>query len=260
MTTGRGTLFLVPTPLARNPQSPADRWLPESEHARIAAVRHFAVETPKVARAWLALLFPGESIRALDIRPLPRGDAAEGAGAPAIDWSHWLAPMLAGHSMGLLSDAGCPGIADPGAPLVAAAHAAGIPVRPLIGPAAIVLALMASGLQGQRFAFHGYLPVAATERDQAIRTLAAQARAGDQTQVLIETPYRNQAIADSLIRVLPPESVLVIAADLTGPTESIDRRTVASWRRAMPVLPRVPATFLFGFEPAAVGRGRSRPP
>ena len=100
MTTGRGTLFLVPTPLARNPQSPADRWLPESEHARIAAVRHFAVETPKVARAWLALLFPGESIRALDIRPLPRGDAAEGAGAPAIDWSHWLAPMLAGHSMG----------------------------------------------------------------------------------------------------------------------------------------------------------------
>lgn len=250
---GHGTLFLVPTPLVQDPAS-ARSWLPASERERIAEVRHFIVETPKVARAWLALLYPDEPIRSFDIRPLPRAEpgASAGSGAGvAADWSSWLAPLLAGHSTALLSDAGCPGIADPGAPLVAAAHAAGIVVRPLVGPGALPLALMASGLQGQRFAFHGYLPVDAAARDAAIRALATQARGHDQTQILIETPYRNQAMAEALVRGLPADAVLVIASDLTGPGESIRRRGVAEWRRSGPSLPRVPTTFLFGFDVAA---------
>jgi 16S rRNA (cytidine1402-2'-O)-methyltransferase len=243
---GRGTLFLVPTPLVQDPAS-VRSWLPAPERERIAGIRHFIVETPKVARAWLALLYPDEPIRSFDIRPLPRAEGGACA-SPAGDWSTWLAPLLAGHPMALLSDAGCPGIADPGAPLIAAAHAAGIVVRPLVGPGVVPLALMASGLQGQRFAFHGYLPVDAAARDSAIHALATHARSHDQTQILIETPYRNQAMADALVRGLPADAVLVIASDLTGPGESIQRRGVAAWRRSGPSLPRVPTTFLFGFD------------
>lgn len=240
-----GTLYLVPTPLNQDPEGTPD-WLAPAEAARVAEVRRFAVETPKVARGWLGRLLPSVPVRLLDIRPLPAGDD------PAPSWDPWLAPLLAGESVGLLSDAGCPGIADPGAALVGAAHDAGIPVRPLVGPSAIVLLLMAGGLQGQRFAFHGYLPVAPAEREQAIRALAQRARQRDETQVVIETPYRNQAIADSLIATLPADAILVIGADLTGAGESITRRRVAQWRRQPPTLGRVPASFLFGFE--TVGR------
>ncbi len=262
---GVGTLFLIPTPLHQDAAG-AVAWLAEPESRRIAEVRHFVVETPKVARAWLAHLYPGESLRSFDIRPLPC-HASDGQGATAdaaVDWSPWLAPLLAGHPVGLLSDAGCPGVADPGAPLVAAAHAAGVPVRPLAGPSAIILALMASGLTGQRFAFNGYLPVDAGARDTAIRELAARARQLDQTQVLIETPYRNQPMAEALIAALPPAAILVIAADLAGATESIERRAVAAWRERRPTLARVPTTFLFGFDARpATGRraaDRVRPP
>lgn len=243
-----GTLYLIPTPLHQAPAEAAD-WLAPAEAARLAGLRRFAVETPKVARAWLARLLPTVPVRQLEIHPLP------GADEPAPDWARWLAPMLAGESMGLLSDAGCPGIADPGAALVGAAHAAGIPVRPVVGPSAIVLALMASGLQGQRFAFHGYLPVAPAQREQAIRDLARRAHERDETQILIETPYRNQALVDSLIATLPPDAVLVIAADLSGPDEQITRHRIDRWRRAPPRLPRAPATLLFGFDPASRAAG-----
>ena len=239
-----GTLYLIPTPLCQD-QANAPDWLAPPDRARLAALRHFAVETPKVARGWLGRLLPEVPVRALDIRQLPAADEA------APDWATWLAPLQAGTSMGLLSDAGCPGIADPGAALVAAAHAAGIPVQPLAGPSAILLLLMASGLQGQRFAFHGYLPVAADAREQAIRDLGRQARERDETQIMIETPYRNQALADSLIATLPPEAVLVIGQGLGSAGESIVRRRVSDWRRSPPILPRIPATFLFGLDAGA---------
>ena len=239
-----GTLYLIPTPLHQDPTGAAD-WLAPAEAARLAGIRRFAVETPKVARAWLARLLPTVAVRQLEIRPLPGADEA------APDWAGWLAPVLAGESMGLLSDAGCPGIADPGAALVGAAHAAGIPVRPVVGPSAIVLALMASGLQGQRFAFHGYLPVASAQREQAIRDLGRRAREHDETQILIETPYRNQALVDSLIATLPADAHLVIAVGLSGPDEQITRRRIDQWRHEPPTLPRAPATLLFGFDPAS---------
>lgn len=247
-----GTLFLIPTPLSQDPEGTAD-WLTPADVARLVDVRRFAVETPKVARGWLARLLPAVPVRQLDIRALP---AAE---VPTATWAHWLEPLAAGESVGLLSDAGCPGVADPGAALVAAAHEAGLPVRPLVGPSAILLLLMASGLQGQRFAFHGYLPVAPPERERAIRELAQRARERDETQVMIETPYRNQAIADSLIATLPPEAILVIGVDLTGAGESIHRRRVADWRRQRPSLGRVPVSFLFGFEARHRSHDAGRP-
>ncbi len=154
--------------------------------------------------------------------------------------------MRQGETVGLLSDAGCPGVADPGAQLVAAAHAAGIEVRPLIGPSSLLLALMASGLNGQRFSFQGYLPVDPAERRQAIERLSRRSTAEDETVMLIETPYRNQAMADSLLEALPPASRLCIAIDLTGASETVRCRPVGAWRRAPPVLPRKqPAVFLF---------------
>ncbi len=247
-----GTLYLIPTPLNQDPAGTPD-WLAPAEAALLADVRRFAVETPKVARGWLGRLLPSVPVRLLDIRPLPAGEPR------APGWEDWLAPLRAGESVGLLSDAGCPGIADPGAALVGAAHDAGIPVRPLVGPSAILLLLMASGLQGQRFAFHGYLPVNPAERDEVIRDLAQRARQRDETQVLIETPYRNQAIADSLIAALPAEAILVIGADLTGANESITRRRVAQWRRQPPALGRVPASFLFGFEVGAAPAAARQP-
>lgn len=249
-----GTLFLIPTPLDQARGGTA-AWLAATDLARLAGLRHFAVETPKVARGWLGRLLPDVPVRELSIQALPASSEAA-----TTDWSPWLAPLLAGHSMGLLSDAGCPGIADPGAGLVAAAHGAGVTVRPLAGPSAITLVLMASGLQGQRFAFHGYLPVAEAEREQAIRELARRARADDETQILIETPYRNQALAESLVQTLAPDAVLVIGIDLTGPEETIARRRVQQWRSRPPTLPRLPTTFLFGFDPVATRPRQARAP
>ncbi|MGE0314840.1 MAG: SAM-dependent methyltransferase [Lautropia sp.] len=239
MTHPVGTLLLVPAPLE---QTDAPRaWLCEVDRRRVAGVRRFYVETPKTARGWLRSLPFDVPIRALAIDAMPPADALA-----RTDWTSWLAPLHAGETVAILSDAGCPGVADPGGAIVAAAHDAGLPVEPLIGPSAILLALMASGLGGQRFAFHGYLPVAPAARDDAIRALARRAGERDETQILIETPYRNQAVTDGLLRALPPEMRLTIAVDVTGRGQSIRTRRVDAWRAATPTLPKQPAVFLFG--------------
>lgn len=239
-----GRLLLVPAPLEQvaNPRD----WLCEADRTRVAGLRRFYVETPKVARAWLARLPFPVPIRELSLRSLPNI-----AAAPKTDWRDWIAPLQTGESVAILSDAGCPGVADPGSGLVAAAHAAGFEVEPLIGPSAILLALMGSGLGGQRFAFHGYLPVAPPDREAAIRSLAQRAASADETQILIETPYRNQAMADSLLRALPAPSRLTIASDLSGSSQSIQTRRIDAWRKTPPVMPRRPAVFLFDCPPHA---------
>lgn len=232
-----GRLLLVPTPL----QQPEDctPWLLEADRQQVARLSHFFVETPKTARRWLGRIGLERPLQEVELRALPgRGER--------IDARDWLAPLLAGADAGLLSDAGCPGVADPGALLVEAAHAAGIEVLPLVGPSSLLLGLMASGLNGQRFAFHGYLPTATDERGQAIEKLARRSKADGETQLLIETPYRNQAMAEALLRHLPDDARLCIATDLTGPAQSICTRRVAQWRRQPPRLPaRRPALFLF---------------
>jgi len=213
-----GVLYLVPNLLGL---VPPDEVLPARTIAVARRLAHWIVETPKPARAFIKSLSPQRAIADLHIKPL-----AESSEPGAL-----LAPARDGEDIGLLSDAGCPGVADPGADVVAAAHAAGVRVVPLVGPSSILLALMASGMNGQSFTFHGYLPVPAEERAHALRRLEEDSRVNQRTQLFIETPYRNTAMIESLGQVLRATTEICVAADLTLPTETIERRSAAGWRR-----------------------------
>lgn len=227
------TLFLIPAPLGE-----ADTpWLPEPDRARVVHITHFVVEAEKTARKHLKALGVTTPIRELHMAELNEH-------TPAKDVAALLAPLKAGHDVGLISEAGCPAVADPGAQLVALAHEAGIPVVPLIGPSSILLALMASGANGQRFAFHGYLPVDGAERVKTIKALEKQSREADQTQVFIETPYRNNALLTTLREALAPSTRLAVACDLTLPNQTIVSRRVADWPKQAPDLHKRPTIFL----------------
>ena len=198
------------------------------------------VETPKAARQFIKSLQSEQPIQSidfatLDVNTLPKR-------VPQL-----LQPALNGEDLGLLSDAGCPGVADPGALLVAAAHRAGVRVVPLVGPSAVLLALMAAGMNGQQFAFHGYLPVAPEARIKALKALDdAVARSGV-TQIFIETPYRNDALLAATLAACRATTELCVAADLTLPSEQVIRRPIAQWRdSARTELSRRPAIFLLG--------------
>jgi 16S rRNA (cytidine1402-2'-O)-methyltransferase len=217
-----GTLYLVPNLLGAVPPS---RVLPQQTIAIARRIVHWAVETPKPARAFLKTLEMTPPIAALDIRPIPEKGAA-------ADFASLLTPAREGHDVGVLTDAGCPGVADPGAALVQAAHEAGIRVVPLVGPSAVLLALMASGMNGQQFAFHGYLPVESDRRADALRKLEADSRTHRRTELFIETPYRNVAMLSTIAQTLRPSTRVCVAADLTLDTEIIERRSVAAWRNA----------------------------
>lgn len=230
-----GRLVLIPVSLG---ETSWQTFLP-AEAQRIAAeIRHFVVETPKTARNQLKRLGHPGPIRELDIRPLPeKNDMA------LLD--ALLTPALQGNAIGLMSDAGSPAVADPGAWLVARAHALDVPVQPLVGPSSILLALMASGLNGQSFAFNGYLPVADAERDTRIRQIEDESRRQRRTQLFIETPYRNERLFDALLGVCAPATRLCVARDLSTGDEWIRTRSIAQWRKAArPDLARRPALFL----------------
>jgi 16S rRNA (cytidine1402-2'-O)-methyltransferase len=152
--------------------------------------------------------------------------------------------LRAGRALGVIAEAGCPAVADPGAGLVAAAHAEGFRVIPLVGPSAVLLALMASGLEGQRFAFCGYLPRDKQAREERIRALQQRSRAERETQIFIETPYRNEALLDALLQCCDPGTRICVAADLSLQSEEIATRTVAQWRRMRAAIGRRPAVFL----------------
>lgn len=215
-----GTLYLVPNLLGQ--VEPASV-LPARTIEIARTLSHWVVETEKPARAFLKTLSLSRPIAGLTIVPLPAGDDARAHDA-------LLAPARVGADVGLLSDAGCPGVADPGARLVAAAHAAGIRVVPLVGPSSLLLALMASGMNGQSFSFHGYLPVPEADRAAALRRLEDESRAQDRTQIFIETPYRNVAMIRALGTVLRASTKLCVACDLTLATETVVRRPAAAWR------------------------------
>lgn len=234
----RGTLYLIPVALGE--ATPWSAFLPTQAQAIAAGLRRFVVETARAARAHLKQLDYPHPLRDTDIRELP----ADGPGAAAA-LDALLAPALAGEDIGLMSDAGCPAVADPGARLVARAHALGIRVAPLVGPSSILLGLMGSGLNGQSFAFHGYLPVAEGERDAALRALEDESRKLGRTQIFIETPYRNERMLDALLKLLKPDTRLCIACDLNTANETLLTRSVRDWRKAgRPALARRPALFL----------------
>jgi 16S rRNA (cytidine1402-2'-O)-methyltransferase len=218
-------LYAIPTPLGGEARDA----LPAPALATIRNIRDFAVENAKSARAFLGAL--GLPVRELNIVEI-------------ADKADLLAPLRAGRALGLLSEAGCPAIADPGAQLVEAAHREGFRVVPLIGPSSITLALMASGLEGQRFAFCGYLPREAGPRAKRIRELETRSRRERETEVFIETPYRNEALFSALLEACAPTTRLCVAADLTLPTESVRTRSVAEWRRSKGAIGKRPAVFL----------------
>lgn len=227
------TLYPIPTPLGG---SPADA-LPESALAIVRSLQDFVAENAKSARAFLAAVGMPCALRELRIEVLDQN--ARGDSVRAL-----LFPLREGRALGLLSEAGCPAIADPGALLVAAAHREGFRVAPLIGPSSLLLALMASGLEGQRFGFCGYLPRDKEAREQRIRQLEQRSKAEAATQIFIETPYRNDAMVTSLLRVCAPDTRLCIASDLTLPQESVVTRSIAAWRAFAPTPGRRPSVFM----------------
>ena len=214
------TLYLIPVPLG--PVSP-DACLPPDTLAVARRLDHFVVERAKTARAHLKAMGHPLPLQSLHLAELNEH-------TPATAIPQLLTPLKAGHDVGLLSEAGCPAVADPGAELVKAAHREGIPVVPLIGPSSILLALMASGLGGQRFAFHGYLPAREPERSQRIRELEKTARKEKATQLFIETPYRSAALLDALATALSPDTLVSVGADLSLPSQLIRTRSAQNWR------------------------------
>ena len=228
-----GSLFLIPAPLGDESVA----WLPAAEAAKVLHIRHFVVEAEKTARRHLKALGVSTPIRELAMSTL--NEHTKPADVAAL-----LAPLLAGEDVGLISEAGCPAVADPGAQLVALAHERGIRVAPLIGPSSILLALMASGANGQCFAFHGYLPVDAAEKAKLVKELEQRSRQRNETQVFIETPYRNNALLQQLRETLSPTTRLAVACDLTLPTETIVSRLVKDWPQAAPDFHKRPAIFI----------------
>lgn len=223
-----GILYAIPTTLG----GPVAAALPAPALAVVRSLREFAVENARSARTFLGEVGMPCAIRDLAISVLDAGHEAP------------LRKLRDGHSVGLLSEAGCPAIADPGAALVAAAQSGGIQVVPLVGPTSIVLALMASGLEGQRFAFCGYLPREAETRRRRLRELEARSRRERETQIFIETPYRNDALLGALLETCEPATRLCVASDLTLPSEDIRTAEVSAWRAAHRTIGKRQAIFL----------------
>ena len=220
-----GTLYLIPTPLG---ESACELVLPLPVLQQVAALDYLIAENAKSARAFLKgvhaiapLRLPLQEIEIakLDVSTKP-------ADLPAL-----LEPLLNGRDAGLVSEAGAPAVADPGALLVALAHHFGVTVRPLTGPSSILLALMASGLNGQRFAFHGYLPIEPPARQKELQRLERESKAAHQTQIFIETPYRNGAMLDTCMASLSATTWLCVACNLTMPDEQIVSLPVAAWKK-----------------------------
>ena len=233
-----GSLFLVPNLLGAVPPASV---LPARTIDIARNLSHWLVETPKPARAFLKSIGVARPVAELAIRALSDDASA--------DVQFAIAALRSGHDVGLLSDAGCPGVADPGAVIVAAAHAASVRVVPLVGPSAVLLALMASGMNGQRFVFHGYLPVKPQARNEALRALEQRSRAEARTELFIETPYRNVAMLGALADTLQATTLVCVAADLTLDTETIECRSAGEWRRQEHArFDRRPAIFLLQAE------------
>jgi 16S rRNA (cytidine1402-2'-O)-methyltransferase len=242
-----GTLYLVPTGLG----GAVLPLLPEATLAVVMRIERFIAENPKTARAFLKAIGYPRPLQALSIETLDEH-------TPASRLDALLAPLIAGGDCALLSEAGSPAVADPGADLIRKAHENGVRVKPLVGPSALLLAIMASGLNGQRFAFHGYLPVERNARAGKLAELERESESQGVAQLFIEAPYRNDAMFDAALTVCRPDTLLCVAADLTLDSEVVRTRTIARWKNDKPVLNRRPAVFLIYRAGAALRNGRKR--
>lgn len=227
-------LYLLPVTLG---DTPLDHVLPARNTEVIAGIRHFIVEDVRSARRFLKKVNPDTDIDALTFYPLNKHTRPQ-------DLAGYLRPLAEGLSMGVISEAGCPAVADPGADVVAIAQSKGLKVVPLVGPSSIILSVMASGFNGQSFAFHGYLPIDGAERARKLKALEQRAYAESQTQLFIETPYRNNKMLDDILHTCRPQTRLCIAANITCPDEFIRTQTLAAWKRNVPDLSKIPCIFL----------------
>lgn len=229
-----GKLYLIPTTLG---DSPHERSFPETNNAIVKGLKHYVVEELRTARRFLKKVDRNIDIDTLTIDVL--NEHTDGK-----DVAQMLSHALNGEDMGLVSEAGCPAVADPGADIVAVAHRKGIEVIPLVGPSSILLSLMASGFNGQNFAFVGYLPAKPNERASRIIQLEKRMYQENQTQAFIETPYRNRHMMDTLVNKLNPNTRICVAVDITLETEFIKTKTAQEWKKAMPELHKRPCIFL----------------
>lgn len=233
--TNKGKLFLIPNIIADDTHSAV---IPKHVTDILPSIQHFVVEDVRTARRYLSSLKIYQSIEALSFSVLDKD-------TPRDEMKSLLSVIDEGKNVGVISESGCPGVADPGALAVEFAHRSGIKVIPLVGPSSLLMALMASGLNGQKFAFHGYLPVDAGELTRSIKQLEEESRKHLQTQIFIETPYRNNQVYRALITALNPKTQVCIAVDITGSGEFIETRMVSQWRSQSIELPKKPAVFLF---------------
>lgn len=230
-----GTLYLIPVTLGDDNISQV---LPADVLSMAQKLETFVVESEKSARHFLSTIKTIKPVRELTLNLL--NEHTEDKDVAAL-----LAPLLAGQDVGLMSDAGCPGIADPGAKLVELAHQKGIRVVPFVGPSSIVLSLMASGLNGQQFAFLGYLPIDKALRNQKLKEIEKRSLSHKETQLFIETPYRNQHMLEAILSVCQPNTRLCLACDISLVTEMISTKTVANWKKnPLPDLHKRPTVFL----------------
>lgn len=228
-------LYLIPVTLG---EAPHTRILPAWNAEVVRAIRHFVVEDLRSARRFLK-----QVDRAICIDDLTFYEM--GKHADEARFATYLAPLEQGESIGVISEAGCPAIADPGALLVSIAQRKGLRVVPLVGPSSLLLALMGSGFNGQNFAFHGYLPIDPAQRTKALRHLETQATMADQTQLFIETPYRNGKLIEEVLRTLHPTTRFCIAAGLTTEEEYLRTLSIKEWKKqGVPNLGKIPAIFL----------------
>jgi 16S rRNA (cytidine1402-2'-O)-methyltransferase len=229
-----GTLYLIPVPLA---EAASVKSFTPFLTDTVNGINEYIVENEKTARKFLKEAGLKTPQSELIIHDYSKHNRDSGTG-------DFFKGLQAGNDAGLMSEAGCPGIADPGAEIVEKAHRMGIKVVPLVGPSSILLALMASGFNGQSFTFHGYLPIDKADRSKRIRELENLSERNDQTQIFIETPFRNNPLLEELLKTAHQKTRLCIACDLTSATESVQTKTIAEWQKRIPELHKRPAIFL----------------
>jgi len=240
-----GTLYLLPTPLGDAPASLSPEILEYMD-----TLTTFITERARTSRRLIKQLHPSKNISELEIFELNKHDPSDGIAS-------FLQPALKGVSIGLLSEAGCPGVADPGALVVAKAHDLGIPVKPIIGPSSILLALMASGMTGQQFCFNGYLPAKKPELSKALRKMEQRSRQSNQTEIFIEAPYRNEQMINTAKETLNLDTRFSMAVDLTLPTEEIISKNIVDWMMIDPAkYQKRPAIFMLAVPRFSKGKSK----
>ncbi len=229
----KGTLYLIPTVIADHQTDT----IPVQVKELLKTLRYFLVENVRTSRRYISSLSLGLTIEDLNFEVLNKN-------TKNTDLDVLMEPLIKGHNMGILSESGCPGVADPGAHAVAWAQRRGYKVIPLVGPSSILLALMGSGFNGQKFCFHGYLPIDKKKLETEIRRLEAESRNSYQTQIFIETPFRNNQLFKTLTQVNNNDTLLCIAKNLTAPDQLIETKTIAEWKKTVIDLHKIPTVFL----------------